>query len=179
MDKQTKKLHRKKIGDLLDVCKSCPKRKHYLIPEVECSGCVNYREMRSLGKKLWGEEKRMAQGYPLDITPAEYLELASGIPDDKEIAEKLGVHKSTLNNWKLRNKKTLDLLIAGETKQADIKEKSSKKTISRKENKDDMKLIEQKLEEKSARLLELEKENAALSEENALLKKLVGLWSNK
>lgn len=109
-----KKLTRIRIGDLLDICKSCTvtdKEKR----DGVCNSCPTHKEIQSLGDTLHNEKKRIPEkpqkevltvpGSTLSID--DYLKLRSQGMKDKEIRELKGLSSQQLANWKYTRKEKL------------------------------------------------------------------------
>lgn len=89
----------KRIGDLLDGCKGCPKNWGYSSPKVRCKDCKAYREMRRLGDALIKDESRRLKLEAM-LTVAEYKEMRQTMKTDSKICLETGIERADLREWK-------------------------------------------------------------------------------
>lgn len=89
----------KRIGDLLDECKGCPKNWGYTSPKVRCKDCKAYREMRRLGDALIKDESRRLK-LEATLTVSEYKEMRQTMKTDSKICLETGIERADLREWK-------------------------------------------------------------------------------
>lgn len=139
----------RQINDLLDnECKTCEKVQGLRNKSNSiCSTCDVYKELRELGdymlkisnqrkekKKVATEEKEVKNNKKkLSIKIEEYIELSAKGLKDKEIAEKMGIPKHTLANWKYRNKEKIQNAIEAAIQTIKHEQTSVENTTAQKE----------------------------------------------
>lgn len=89
----------KRIGDLLDGCKGCPKNWGYTSPKVRCMDCTAYRQMRRLGDSLIKDESGRLK-LEATLTVAEYKEMRQTMKTDSKICLETGIERADLRERK-------------------------------------------------------------------------------
>jgi hypothetical protein len=174
-----------KLDDLLEVCKSCEKRKqtnNSVSPEVVCKGCQTYSEIREIGENL-GRKKQMAE-----ITQEKYMDLKAKGLTDANIAKGLGMNPATLSyhkkKWATDTQEPVEERVKPLENKPNQEDKTAellRLTVALKEAKDQAEQYKALYMQKEAKIEELqdihaacedvENELACLREENARLVK--------
>ncbi|MDD9148142.1 hypothetical protein OYT88_06220 [Sporolactobacillus sp. CQH2019] len=108
MDREKAAQVRLEICHLLDQCGTCPKRYSYSShtrPEKKCGTCKLYAKIRDAGERLAAIEEKPKVGNPtkLNMSRGQYFDYRRRGFSDEEIADEIGIHRTTLSSWKHRN----------------------------------------------------------------------------